>query len=151
MDNGFNFLKSHAACSEDSYPYTATGGSCKSSCNEVIPQGGVTGYMDVSGESGLESAVQQQPVSVAIEADQISFQLYNGGVMTGTCGTQLDHGVLAVGFGTDGGNSYWKVKNSWGESWGESGYIRMVKGQNQCGIGQQPSYPVVSAKESVSV
>lgn len=151
MDNGFNFLKSHAACSEDSYPYTATGGSCKSSCNEVIPQGGVTGYMDVSGESGLESAVQQQPVSVAIEADQISFQLYNGGVMTGTCGTQLDHGVLAVGFGTDGGNSYWKVKNSWGASWGESGYIRMVKGQNQCGIGQQPSYPVVSAKESVSV
>merc|ERR1712048_44741 len=146
MDNGFKFLEKNGACTEDSYPYKGVGGSCKqSSCSMAIPAGGVTGYKDVSGERALESAVEQQPVSVAIEADQSSFQLYSGGVMTGSCGTQLDHGVLAVGYGTDGGNQYWKVKNSWGASWGENGYIRMVRGQNQCGIGNQPSYPVVSA------
>merc|ERR1712110_471798 len=146
MDNGFSFFEKNAACSESSYPYKASGFSYqKSSCTVEIPKGGVTGYKDVSGgESGLASAVQQQPVSVAIEADQMSFQLYNGGVMTGTCGTQLDHGVLVVGFGTDSGSEYWKVKNSWGASWGENGYIRMIRGQNQCGISNQPSYPVVT-------
>merc|ERR550539_1524119 len=91
MDNGFNFLKSNGACTEDSYLYKATDGSCKqSSCTIAIPAGGVTGYKDVHGESDLESAVAQTPVSVAIEADQQSFQLYSSGVMTASCGTQLD-------------------------------------------------------------
>merc|ERR1712187_196323 len=150
MDNGFRFFESNSACTEQSYPYKASDGTCKQSgCTVGIPQGGVTGYRDVSGETALASAVEQQPVSVAIEADQASFQLYSSGVMTSSCGTQLDHGVLAVGYGTDGGNQYWKVKNSWGASWGENGYIRMVRGQNQCGIGNQPSYPVVSASTEV--
>merc|ERR1711976_817299 len=99
MDNGFTFLEKNAACSESSYPYTARDGTCQA-------RGCVTGYRDVSGESGLASAVEQQPVSVAIEADQMSFQLYSGGVMSGSCGTQLDHGVLAVGFGTANGVDY---------------------------------------------
>jgi len=151
MDNGFSFLEKNAACTESSYPYKGVGGSCKaSSCSTGIPKGGVTGYKDVSGgESGLMSAVEQQPVSVAIEADQSAFQLYSGGVMTGSCGTQLDHGVLAVGFGSASGQDYWKVKNSWGASWGENGYIRMIRGQNQCGITNQPSYPVVSSSMTV--
>merc|ERR1711933_671200 len=152
MDNGFSFLEKNAACSEESYSYTGRGGSCKqSSCTKVFEAGTVTGYKDVSGESALANAVESRPVSVAIEADQMSFQLYNGGVMKGSCGTNLDHGVLAVGYGTDGGNAYWKVKNSWGASWGENGYIRMIKGQNQCGIGNQPSYPVVGGSAAVAV
>merc|ERR1719159_2104870 len=146
MDNGFNFLKSNGACSEASYPYTAKDGSCQqSSCDIVIPANGVTGYKDVHGESDLASAVQQQPVSVAIEADQMGFQLYNSGVFSGACGTQLDHGVPPVGFGTANGQDYWKVKNSWGASWGEQGYIRLVSqtsGAGQCGMYKQPSYPV---------
>jgi len=141
MDAGFSFLKSSGSCTEQSYPYTARDGSCKRSCTFGIPQGGVTGYRDVSGgESGLASALQSGPVSVAIEADQSAFQLYKGGVLSGNCGTQLDHGVLLVGMTSDS----WRVKNSWGASWGESGYIRMVKGKNECGIASQPSYPVVS-------
>lgn len=144
MENGFEFFESNPVCTEESYSYQGTDGTCKqSSCTTGIPQGGVTGYKNVDGEDDLGSAVEQQPVSVAIEADQSSFQLYSGGVMTDSCGTQLDHGVLAVGYGTDGGKSYWKVKNSWGASWGENGYIRMIRGQNQCGIGNDPSYPVV--------
>merc|ERR1712048_379634 len=142
---GFNFSKSNGACSEASYPYTAKDGSCQqSSCDIVIPANGVTGYKDVRGESALASAVEQQPVSVAIEADQMGFQLYSSGVFSGSCGTNLDHGVLAVGFGTANGKDYWKVKNSWGSSWGDAGYILMAKGVNQCGIGNQPSYPVVA-------
>jgi len=146
MDNGFSFLEKNDACSEASYPYKGTGGSCQQpSCDVAIPSGGVTGYKDVSGESALASAVEQQPVSVAIEADQQGFQLYSGGVFSGACGTNLDHGVLAVGFGTESGSDYWKVKNSWGASWGANGYILMAKGVNQCGIGNQPSYPTVSS------
>jgi len=147
MDYGFEFLEGVNICTEGSYPYTATEGSCdSSSCTVAIPRGGVTGYKDVTGgEAGLLSAVQQQPVSVAIEADQPSFQFYRSGVMTAACGTKLDHGVLVVGFGQDGGREYWKVKNSWGASWGEEGYIRIARGSNLCGIANQPSYPTVSS------
>merc|ERR1711937_391048 len=132
--------------SESSYPYTARDGSCKSSYTTAIPKGGVTGYKDVSSESNLLDAVTNTgPVSVAIEADQMSFQMYSSGVLTGSCGTNLDHGVLAVGFGTSGGTDYWKVKNTWGASWGMNGYVLIERGVNKCGIASEPSYPTVSA------
>merc|ERR1711904_223571 len=120
-----------------------------------IPKGGVTGYKDVASKDlqAMEEAVAQQPVSVAIEADQRVFQLYHSGVLTATCGTKLDHGVLAVGYGTLDGTDYWKVKNSWGPSWGSKGYILLEKGKNsdgECGIKMQPSYPVVSGKPGPS-
>jgi len=72
------------------------------------------------------------------------FQNYKSGVLNGNCGTDLDHGVLAVGYGTDSVyGDYWKVKNSWGPKWGEQGYIRIaiVAGNGMCGIQMQPSYP----------
>merc|ERR1719152_943051 len=145
MDYAFQFYESTSVASEASYAYTGRDGSCKSSYTAAIPEGGVTGFKDISNEADLLDAVANTgPVSVAIEADQMSFQLYSGGVLTGNCGKNLDHGVLAVGFGTDSGKDYWKVKNSWGASWGDNGYILIERGVNKCGIADgPPSYPTV--------
>ena len=110
-----------------------------SSCVDVTPQN----------EVDLEKAVAIGPVSVAIEADTRTFQMYESGVITGSaCGTNLDHGVLVVGYGTESNQPYWLVKNSWGSSWGEDGYVKIeksssTKDKGTCGIAMQPSYPVV--------
>lgn len=133
--------------SEAAYPYTAQDGTCSATGKPVAAT--ITGFTDVpaSSETALETAIVMQPVSVAVEADQDSFQFYTGGVMTAACGTNLDHGVLAVGYGTDpSGGDYYKVKNSWGASWGEAGYIRLGRGSTfnpsgQCGIQLMASYP----------
>jgi len=143
MDYGFEYIiKNGGLCSEASYPYTARDGTCKSS--SCTSAGTISGYTDVpaNNEAALLSAANIGPVSVAIEADRSVFQFYSGGVLdSALCGTNLDHGVLVVGYGTDGAKDYWKVKNSWGASWGESGYIRMVRNKNMCGIAEDPSYP----------
>lgn len=98
-------------------------------------------------ETALLMAVANQPVSVAIDAGGSDFQFYSSGVFTGACGTNLEHGVAAVGYGIDinDGTKYWLVKNSWGTGWGEEGYIRMQRyiaaKEGLCGIAMQPSYP----------
>ena len=89
------------------------------------------------------------PVSIAIEADTKAFQLYKSGVLTGdACGTNLDHGVLVVGYGSQDNIDYWLVKNSWGSSWGENGYVKIERSSSVndvgvCGIATTPSFPVV--------
>jgi len=141
MDNAFKYVEKSGLCTEASYPYTAKDGTCKSSSCTMSADSKITGYKDVAHtENSLGASVDNQPVSVAIEADQSGFQLYKSGVFCGVCGTNLDHGVLAVGYGTDT-SDYWKVKNSWGTSWGEQGYIRMCRNSDKCGIANEPSYP----------
>merc|ERR1711918_301823 len=139
--------------SSGSVDWTAKDGSCKTSGQTAIPKGGVTGYKSVGSlfskatVAKLQSAIDLVPVSIAIEADQSSFQHYTGGILSSGCGTNLDHGVLAVGYNTAQG--YWLVKNSWGKSWGDNGYIKLSQSGNVCGILNQPVYPTVSGSVSV--
>jgi C1A family cysteine protease len=123
MDNAFKYVMANGLCTEAAYPYTAKSSTqCKASQCSASANSKIGGYTDVrSTENDLGAAVDNQPVSIAIEADQSGFQLYKSGVFCGVCGDNLDHGVLAVGYGTDAGTDYWKVKNSWGTSWGEQG------------------------------
>jgi C1A family cysteine protease len=124
-NKAIGWLANRGACSESSYPYTARDGSCKQ-CSSVTKPGGVsTG----SGESTLAGQLSSLPVSVCVDASG-GFQHYSGGVFSGPCGTQINHAILAVGYTS----SYWIVKNSWGTSWGSSGYIYMKRGSNLCGV-----------------
>merc|ERR1712100_315107 len=110
-----------------------------------------TKHTDVrESDSAMMAALNKGPVSVAIEADKSAFQLYKSGVLTSkACGTNLDHGVLAVGYGSLDGTDYYKVKNSWGSSWGMKGYILLERGtaagtKGMCGIlSGPPSYPTL--------
>ncbi|KAL6660771.1 hypothetical protein ACP70R_001806 [Stipagrostis hirtigluma subsp. patula] len=152
MDYAFQFIKRNGGITtEANYPYRAEQGTCdraKERSHDVT----IDGYEDVpaNDEDALRKAVANQPVAVAIEASGQDFQFYSEGVFTGSCGTDLDHGVAVVGYGTTrDGTKYWIVKNSWGEEWGERGYIRMQRGisdsQGLCGIAMQASYPLKSA------
>ena len=157
MDSAFDWIGTNGGlCMESSYPYvsgtTKTAGNCQNSCS-LISGSKISKHVDVlpNSDSAMMNAVSQQPVSVAIEADQSSFQLYKSGVFTGTCGTNLDHGVLVVGYGTDASNGqdFYKIKNSWGSGWGENGYIRIGRGfqynsgKGQCGVLMEASYPLL--------
>ena len=147
MEGAFKFIIENGQCAASSYPYTAKDGTCHScsavahatSCSDVKP----------NDQLSLKAAVTKQPVAVAIEADTKYFQSYSGGVLTSSsCGTSLDHGVLAVGYGEENGQKYWLVKNSWGTSWGEQGYVKIGRSESTndagiCGIAMDPSFPTV--------
>lgn len=153
MDSAFAWISGNRGlCAEQAYPYLAVQSSaCHKNCT-IIPGSAPTTYTDVAAtEDALAVAIAKQPVAVAIEADQSGFQFYSSGVFTGACGTTLDHGVLAVGYGpkTVAEPAYWKVKNSWGASWGDAGFIRIERGGTSssagglCGILLAASFPTL--------
>lgn len=157
MEGGFKYIVEHGQCAWADYPYvsgtTQKGGDCQAKqCASVVRASGCA-TVPSGNQSALLAAVAKGPVAVAIEADTRYFQSYAGGVLTSAsaCGTNLDHGVLLVGYGTDPvDGDYWLVKNSWGEQWGEQGYIRLgrsssdTQGAGVCGIALGASFPVVS-------
>ena len=155
MDNAFAWIsKNDGLCTEKEYPYvsgtTKKSGTCQSTCAKN-KNSDVSSFVDVIPKSDDEmmKALSLQPVSIAIQADEREFQLYKSGVFTGKCGNELDHGVLAVGYGKLEGIDYYLVKNSWSTSWGDGGYIKMGRGpqynggDGQCGMLLQASYPML--------
>lgn len=151
MDNAFRYAIDYGMCTESSEPYTAEDGTCSDvkcsqdyhfdMCYDVEP----------FNQYALKMAVSKQPVSVAIQADKPIFQFYSSGVIdSDSCGTNLDHGVLVVGYGTENGLDYWLVKNSWGSEWGDNGYVKIARNDNStdtpgiCGIATTPSFPIAS-------
>jgi cathepsin L len=133
MESAFKFDKSeNGLCSEADYPYVGEDGVCKDADCEVVEGSAVKSYIAILEGSlhGLMALIVKQPTSIAMQADQLSFQLYSSGVFDDAdCGSKgdIDHGVLAVGYGTDEDTDkkYILVINSWGESWGENGYVRL--------------------------
>jgi len=148
FDLAFMYAESHPLETEANYPYVASTGlfACKYNKSEGAVK--VTTYADVPRKSlaQFKAALTVGPVSVAVQADQPVFHQYTGGVITSaSCGTSLDHAILAVGWGSDATlGDYYIVKNSWTTAWGESGYVRIGMngdGAGICGIQSQPAYP----------
>ena len=148
-DSAFKYMINNGQCTESSYPYkagvTKTAGTCQtcadspvkfSNCYDVAPKDQIS----------LMAAVSNQPVAIAIEADTRYFQSYSGGILdSADCGTSLDHAVEIVGYGSENGQDYWNVRNSWADSWGEQGYVRIKKTSSVndigiCGLAAEPSF-----------
>merc|ERR1711872_911436 len=150
MDNAFQYIKDNGGIdTEKSYPYEAEDDECR--YNPTYRGATDIGFVDVEqgNEAALKSAIATQgPCSVAIDASHESFQFYSRGVYRDPeCSPEnLDHGVLAVGYGVDEetGEAYWLIKNSWGTSWGHDGYVKMARNENNmCGVASEASYPLV--------
>lgn len=133
MDSAFTYVKDHKIETESAYPYTGRDGKCHA-------EGGIAeikSFLDVTPKDpeALATALQNGPVSIAVDAGGLAWQFYFGGIMKHFCGTSLDHGVLLVGYGSSSGEDYWLVKNSWGGSWGEKGYVRIYRDMKEQGSG----------------
>jgi cathepsin L len=134
MNQAFDYLIQFGGSEgQKDYPYTARDGSCKADKGKVAAT--IASHKELPpNENALGDAIQNGPVSVAIEADQSIFQFYKSGILDGNCGKNLDHGVLAVGYKSDANKGYWIVKNSWGASWGNQGFVWIRAFKNMCGI-----------------
>ena len=147
MEGAFEWYKTNKTELESDYKYTGKTGTCH--MTDYTGQYDSTGYVTVKAQSssGLMASIAAGPTSVAIEADKMVFQMYKTGILNSTkCGTQLDHGVLAVGYGTENGQDYYLVKNSWAASWGDQGYVKIANngdGDGICGIQMAPVRPTV--------
>jgi len=149
QENAYDYYESHDAIEESNYPYTARDGSCKyDSLKHTAVE--VSKYTNVKAKSSSQTlaALAQQVLTVSIEADKRVFQQYSSGVFDSSqCGTNLDHAVSLVGYGSENGQNYYILRNSWGTSWGEKGYMRIANdgdGAGVCGVQKEPLYPAAN-------
>lgn len=155
MDNAFEYAIDRGMCVESDDPYEASLDSCKA-CE---PQAFFSGCVDIpeGNQLKLKEAVAKGPVSIAIEADTTVFQHYMSGIIkSNKCGKNLDHGVLIVGYGVENQTPYWIVKNSWGENWGENGYVRLLRSESEydegvCGLALSASQPIAFEKNGFTI
>jgi C1A family cysteine protease len=146
-DRAWDYLSNHYSMLESTYRYTAKDGTCQYG---QLPETSVetlkTIYPKKFNTDQLKAAVATAPISIGIEADRRVFQQYSSGIFDSTqCGTQLDHAVMLVGYGSENGQDYFILRNSWGTTWGEKGYMRVAytagsTGYGICGINQYPAY-----------
>ncbi|CAH1391942.1 unnamed protein product [Nezara viridula] len=151
MDYSFRYLEDVEGLeSEDSYPYEGIDSTCRYNKNKVVSGTKVRAYTDIKAydDNALKAAVATVgPISIAVSAGNQHFMFYKGGVYNGdTCiPYYLDHGILLVGYGSEDGEDYWLVKNSWGAVWGEQGYMKLTRAKkNACGISTKASYPILA-------
>jgi len=144
----YHYLESHELETEGQYPYKASNNKCtaKAQAGDVE----LTSFSEVArfDPEQLAQALQLGPVSVGVDASGTAFKWYKNGIITKWCGTSIDHAVLLVGYGTDNGVDYWTIKNSWGPTWGENGYFRILRDMNKkddgmCGVQSTPCYPIL--------
>jgi len=146
MDNAFEWCMQYGAVQLSYYSYSDSPGVCNPVqwAAHTLLEWRCRSYSDVQSldQGSMLSALQMMPVAIAVEADTSPFQLYKTGIITtANCGTNLDHGVLAVGYGNDANAGYYLiVRNSWGADWGDEGYLRIAMRNNTCGCLSQPSY-----------
>ncbi|KAJ8921570.1 hypothetical protein NQ315_010475 [Exocentrus adspersus] len=140
----YGYIKANGIEREDDYPYEEKNGWCRYSDGSIVTR--ISGYVIVpQDENSVKDAVASVgPIAAGIDAGH--FQNYAGGVFeTSECSsTELNHGVLIAGYGTENGKDYWLIKNSWASWWGDNGYVKMARNRNNlCGVATDPSYPVV--------
>lgn len=144
MPMAFQYTAKRGLMKDDDYQYTAKVGKCQFDATKVVYKN--KSYKNVTkfSNNALVTAIRQQPVSIGLNADKV--HLYKGGVFNDwSCGWEMNHGVLAVGYGTEDGKKFYKMKNSWGNTWGENGYFKLARGDGygvgMCGILTRASYP----------
>jgi len=138
------YAETHGQELETDYPYTARTQTCKADSSKGKVDVSKIASVTPKSVSQLKAAIAAGPTSVTVEADRSVFQMYTGGVLDSTaCGTSLDHAITAVGYGVENGKEYYLVRNSWGASWGDQGYIKIaaVDGVGICGIQQTSVWP----------
>lgn len=125
------YVQSNPLSLESQYPYTSASGKT-GTCDLSLIDGQVSvsqiHNVSANSASSLKAAIESGVVSVTVDAEQNGFMYYTGGVVSASqcSGTSLDHAIAAVGYGSENGQEYYIVRNSWGTSWGESGYIRIA-------------------------